>query len=237
MWDKYYMPTSATIGKKPQHSGGWILPNVVRSWLSPQDPRRNADLIFVLAGRESRKMYGLELFCHRLAPRILFSVARFEIRSFSKLPLPVPLDLLELASGVPPSERHYFVEFEEEKVLTERVRPGLFGTLTEMKSLASWLIEHPEIHSLLLISSGTHLRRLKICCRALLPVGIETVLISEEQSYLEVEKRSNISAESTIAIVSELLKVVVYRFLLLLRKRRLRRRPAEIKDLKNSDRP
>ncbi len=172
-------------------------------------------------------MYGLELFCQRLAPRILFSVSRFEIRSFSKLPLPVPLDLLELASGVPSSQRHYFVEFEEEKVLTEPVRPGLFGTLTEMKSLASWLIAHPEIHSVLLISSGTHLRRVKICCRALLPVGIESVLISEEQSSPEVKKRGNVPAESTIAVVSELLKVVVYRFLLLLRKnRRLRRRPA-----------
>jgi len=165
-------------------------------------------------------MYGLELYCQRLAPRILLSVARFEIRSFSKLPLPVPLDLLELASGVPPSQRHYFVQFEDGKVLTERVRPGQFGTLTEMKSLACWLIAHPEIHSVLLISSGTHLRRVKMCCRALLPVGIQSLLISEQQSSPEIKKGKNAPVESTIAVVFELLKVMAYRFLLLLRKNR-----------------
>jgi len=178
------------------------------------------DLIFVLAGRESRKLYGLELFCQRLAPRILLSVGRFEIRPFSKLPLPVPVDLLGMASRIPPPQRHYFVEFEGGKAAAEPIRPRRFGTLTEMESLASWLIAHPEIHSVLLISSAIHLRRVKMCCRALLPVGIESVLISAQESSPEVKKRRNIPVESTIAVISELLKVVVYRVLLLLRTNR-----------------
>ncbi len=178
------------------------------------------DLMFVLAGRESRKLYGLELFRQRLAPRILLSVGRFEIRSLSKLPLPVPVDLLGLADRIPPPQRHYFVEFERGKVLAEAIRPGRFGTLTEMESLASWLIAHPEIHSVLLISSAIHLRRVKMCCRALLPVGIESVLISAQESSPEVKKGRNIPVESTIAVISEILKVVVYRVLLLLRTNR-----------------
>jgi hypothetical protein len=199
-----------------RHASG----NLIRNWLSPVNPRRNTDLIFVLAGRESRKLYGLELFCQRLAPRILLSVGRFEIRSFSKLPLPAPVDLLGLASQVPPPQRHYFVEFEDGKVLAEPVRPGRFGTLTEMESLASWLTEHPKIHSVLFISSAIHLRRVKMCCQALLPVGIESVLISAQESSPEVNKRQNIPVESPIAVISELFKVAGYWVLLLLRENR-----------------
>jgi hypothetical protein len=125
-------------------------------------------MIFVLAGRVSRKEYGLELFRQGLSPRILFSVARFEIRRFSKMPLPVPLDLLKLAQGFVPPLRHFFVLFEKDTVQVEHVRPGRFGTLTEIASLARWLNANPQIHSLLIVSSTTHLRRLRLCCRSLL---------------------------------------------------------------------
>jgi len=46
----------------------------------------------------------------------LFSVGRFEIRRFSKLALPIQLDLLKLAQDVPPTQRHYFVLFQVENV-------------------------------------------------------------------------------------------------------------------------
>jgi hypothetical protein len=53
----------------------------------------------------------------------MFSVGRFEIRRFSKMRLPVPLDLLKLAQGVPPPERHYFAFFEGQEVRVEHVPP------------------------------------------------------------------------------------------------------------------
>ncbi len=139
----------------------------LHAWLSPAEAPRSTDLIFVLAGRVHRKEYALELFRQGLAPRILLSVGRFEIRRFSKMALPVPLDLLKVAQEVPPPQRHYFVFFEGQQVRAEHVPPGRFGTLTEIAALARWLEANPLIRSLLIVSSDSHLRRIRMCCRAL----------------------------------------------------------------------
>src|SRR5690242_7776529 len=45
-------------------------------------------LIFVLAGLEARKSYGLQLLSERAASIILLSVARFDIRKFPNLNVP-----------------------------------------------------------------------------------------------------------------------------------------------------
>src|SRR5712691_3572328 len=196
-----------------------LLPGL-HAWLSPADAARAADLIFVLAGQASRKHYALELFRQGLAPRLLFSVARFEIRRFSKMPLPVPLDLLELARDVPPPQRHFFVFFQHREVQVTPILPRRFGTLTEIASLARWLENNPEIHSLLIISNEAHLRRIGICSRSLLPRGREVVLLAVPRSISSsVEERSS-TIDSTRADVLEFLKVVVYRVLLALRRRR-----------------
>jgi hypothetical protein len=157
----------------------------LRSWLSPEDAPRNADLIFVLAGMVNRKEYALELFREGLAPRILFSVSRFEIRRFSRMALPVPLDLLKLAQEVPPPQRHYFVFFEGQKVHVEHVPPVRFGTLTEIKALARWLTENPDIRSILAVSSATHLRRIRMCCRSLLNPTLEMTYLATPQLMAE----------------------------------------------------
>jgi hypothetical protein len=180
---------------------------------SPQ----SADLIFVLAGRENRKQFGLELFNHGLAPRILFSVARFEIRRFSKLSLPVPLDLLEVASNVPPPQRHFFVLFGGHRVQVGRVQPGRFGTLTEIKSLVRWLEVHAEIHSLLIISSDTHLRRIRMCCQSLLGAKFKIELIAAPDTS-SGERES----ESVTAVLVEMLKTLLYWAILGLRRNWLR---------------
>lgn len=142
------------------------------------DAPRSADLIFVLAGRVNRKEYALELLRRGLAPRILFSISRFEIRRFSQMTLPVPLDLLQLAQEVPPRHRHYFVFFEAQKVRVEHVPPGRFGTFMEIKALARWLNESPHIRSVLVVSSDTHLRRIRMCCRSLLKATTSVALLA-----------------------------------------------------------
>ena len=152
-----------------------LLPRL-RAWLSPVDAPRQADLIFVLAGKVRRKEYALELSRQGLAPRILLSVGRFEIRRFSKMALPASLDLLKLAQEVPPSQRHYFVFFEGQEVRTQYVRPGRFGTLTEIDALARWLRENPDIRSVLVVSSDSHLRRIRMCCRSLLNGNVQLFL-------------------------------------------------------------
>jgi uncharacterized SAM-binding protein YcdF (DUF218 family) len=202
----------------------------LHNWLSPADPPRRADLIFVLAGRMHRKDYALALFRQGLAPRILISVGRFEIRRFSRMTLPVPLDLLGLAQEAPPPDRHYFVFFHGLEVRTEPVQPRRFGTLTEIDALARWLDAHPEIRSVLLVSSGTHLRRLRLCCRSLLSPGIELVFTAAPPSLpapaesLSSEGNKGIGqAEGKYAFAStpadllELLKLSIYWFLLKIR--------------------
>jgi uncharacterized SAM-binding protein YcdF (DUF218 family) len=196
----------------------------LHNWLSPADPLRGADLIFVLAGRMRRKDYALALFRQGLAPRILISVGRFEIRRFSRMPLPVPLDLLGLAQEVPPPNRHYFVFFHGQEARAELVQPRRFGTLTEIKALARWLDAHPEIRSLLLVSSDAHLRRLRLCCRSLLRPGIELVFIAAPAESVSSEGNRDIGlAEdkytfaSKVADLLELLKLSIYWFLLKIR--------------------
>jgi uncharacterized SAM-binding protein YcdF (DUF218 family) len=202
----------------------------LRTWLSPADAPCSADLIFVLAGKVHRKEYALELLRQGLASRILFSVGRFEIRRFSKMGLPVPLDLLKLAQEVLPPQRHYFAFFQGQEVRVEHVLPGRFGTLTEIDALAQWLSRNPEIRSVLIVSSDSHLRRIRMCCRTLLNANVELAFLaaplpsSEEsalatadpqQDHLQPEESSGF--ESAKGDLLELFKLVIYWVLLKIR--------------------
>jgi len=190
--------------------------------LSSADSARPADLIFVLAGRMSRKHYALQLFRKGLAPRLLFSVARFEIRRFSKMALPIQLDLLKLAQDVPPPQRHFFVLFQGGEYHVEHVQPRRFGTLTEIASLARWLDANPQVQSVILISNEAHLRRIRMCCRSLLPRGVEVALLAVPNSCADSTDQQNSTIESTGSDLLEFLKVLVYRVLLTLRPHRRR---------------
>jgi uncharacterized SAM-binding protein YcdF (DUF218 family) len=166
----------------------------LQAWLSPADAPHNADLIFVLAGKVHRKEYVLELFRQGLAPRLLFSVGRYEIRRFSQMPLPVPLDLLKIAQDVPPPQRHYFVLFQGQEARVQHVLPKRFGTLMEIDALARWLSENPDIRSVLVISSDTHLRRIRMCCRSLLDPKTELTFLAAPLA-LPVQPLSSVTAE------------------------------------------
>ena len=202
----------------------------LRAWLSPADAPRSADLIFVLAGRVHRKEYALELFRQGLAPRVLFSVGRFEIRRFSKMNLPAPLDLLKLAEEVAPRQRHYFVFFEGQEVRVEHVPPRRFGTLTEIEALRRWLGANVEIRSAIVISSDTHLRRIRMCCRSLLNPKTEMVFLAapfslpESQAPRAAESRQarlqpaeSSAAASVVEDLLELFKLAIYSVLLKMR--------------------
>jgi len=181
----------------------------LHDWLSPADLPRTADLIFVLAGRMNRKSYALELFHQRLASRILFSVARFEIRRFSNMALPTSFNLLKLAQDVPPAARHFFVLFENDEVVLEHIRPRRFGTLTEISALARWLQERVHISSLMIISSDTHLRRVRLCCRALLDPTLEVNFVASPETGSTVEPRKSRSV-SIARDLLELSKLLLY---------------------------
>src|SRR5579864_1732418 len=126
-------------------------------WLSPADNPGQGEVIFVLAGRQSRKLYALELFRQGAAGTLLMSVGRFEIRKFAQLSLPADINLQRIASATPPSLRHYFVSFHDGNAGVELVSSGRFGTLSEIQALARWLQARPQTGILLVVS------RARIC--------------------------------------------------------------------------
>jgi len=157
--------------------------NKIHRLLSVAQAPRTSDVLFVLAGGQQRKVYGLQLYSQGLAPQILLSVGRFEIRRFREMTIPYPpqsepIDLLAVAQTIPPAERHFFVAIERAVVTFERIAPGRLGTLREVRALAKWCTERPEITSLMMVSSGYHLRRTRMCCRALLPGRIRVTYVA-----------------------------------------------------------
>jgi len=183
------------------------------NWLSPADGPGQGDLIFVLAGRQSRKLYALELFRQALGGTLLMSVGRFEIRKFAQLPIPADVDLLQIASTTPPRLRHYFVRFQNGIGEAERVPRGRFGTLSEIQALAQWLEVRPQIGSVLVVSSGPHLRRVRACCRAILPARLQVSFAAAPESG-EVKPSTWLDRKWRALVLKEIPKLVIYRLVL-----------------------
>jgi len=180
-------------------------------WLACPDPPAHADAIFVLAGHKSRKVFAIQLLERGTAPCVLFSVGRFEIRRFPELGLPQTIDLLQMAQIIPPPQRHFFVLFENGQFIAQRIPVRALGTLSEIDALSDWLNFHPEVSSLLVVSSGPHLRRLRICCRALLPRSVKTRFLaaSEEISAQNPRPWWN-EAATRKSVLSEWIKIACY---------------------------
>jgi len=182
-------------------------------WLAASDPMQPSDVIFVLAGRECRKHFALELLREGWAPTLLLSVGRFEIRRFSNLELPTALDLLSIASGTEPRRRHYFVKIGAGTAQAQRIAVSRLGTLSEIRAFTEWLREHGSIRSATVVSSGFHLKRVRMCCRRLMPEGtsLNFVAVPDESRYLRGHWWWEPNARKLV--VSELLKIAIYQLL------------------------
>ncbi len=189
------------------------------AWLVRADPAVPADAIFVLAGLKARKVFAIQLLEKEFAPRVLFSVGRFEVLRFPELGLPPTIDLLQMAQRTPPPQRHFFVLFENQQFTVERIHVRTLGTLSEIDALADWLLAHPGISSLLVVSSGPHLRRLRMCCRRLLRRNVRC-------SFVATPEDSGDNDSNGKAILVECFKIACYSVLLpfweIVRPRRLR---------------
>jgi len=181
------------------------------NWLSRADPPARAEAIFALAGRKSRKVFAIDLLEQGMAPRLLFSVGRFEIRRFPELGLPQTIDLLQMAQSIPPPQRHFFVLFEKQQFTVQRIPVRMLGTLSEIDALVDWLGAHPQLSSLLVVSSGPHLRRLRLCRRVLLPRNLEIKFLAapEENAPPSPQNlRNDVSTRKMI--LTELVKIICY---------------------------
>jgi hypothetical protein len=168
----------------------------------------------------------LQLFREGRAPRLILSVARFEIRRFKDLPLPEPLDLLPVAEQVVPPKRHFFVIWDSVRKarIIERIRMRRWGTLREIEALAKYLEANRDVKSVLILTSGLHLRRVRMCCDALLPGEVEFKVVAapnDEGTAAPAvpgdDKKGN-QDDSFVATMRELAKLIVYRALLMSRK-------------------
>jgi hypothetical protein len=148
--------------QQPQPTSNRSFFHRLRNFLFQEDPPQPSDVIFVLAGRPERKVYGLQLFQEGIAPRLILSVGRFEVRKMDRLGFQ-GLNLRELTSRLPPGDRHFFIDIvaDSQRVIV-RSDAGK-GTCAELMSLSRYL-EPDRVNSLLLVSTSVHLGRVRHYC-------------------------------------------------------------------------
>src|SRR5713101_8528359 len=181
------------------------------NWLACADPVEHANAIFVLAGLKARKVFAIQLLVQGIASRVFFSFSWFEVRRFPELGLPQTIDLLQMARSIPPPQRHFFLLFESQQFTVQRIPVRALGTLSEIDALADWLSAHPQISALLVVSSGPHLRRLRICCRVLLPRNVKISFIAApEENAMPNQRNCRNDAPTRKIVLSEWIKIAGY---------------------------
>jgi uncharacterized SAM-binding protein YcdF (DUF218 family) len=125
---------------------------------------RPADCIFVLAGKEERKAYGIKMWRFGYAPQLILSIGRFEGRKFDALGLESDGGLVTQVEKIPPKKRHFFVWMDRQDAICTAVGKAYFGTRSEARELAKYLRNLP-VRSLLVVSSPAHLRRVSLAFR------------------------------------------------------------------------
>ena len=182
-------------------------------WLAVADTCQKSDVIFVLAGREQRKHFAFKLFREGWAPTLLISVGRFEIRRFGTLGLSSSLDLPAVAATTEPRLRHYFVTVRAGETEVQKIPFSHFGTLREIRAFSNWVREHPAVRSVMIVSSGFHLKRVRMCCRRLMPEGVKLCFVSaaEEGRFFFTHWWRHASARKLV--LSEVVKLAAYKVL------------------------
>lgn len=157
--------------------------NGLCDFLALNDFPSQSDLIFVLAGRPERKTYGLQLFRQGIAPRIILSVGRFEVRQMDEFGFQ-DLKLREMVTRIAPAERHFFIELSKNSRTVMPAAIKRAGTFNELSALAAYLSKQ-TVSSIILVSTSIHLRRIRWCCErisGLRQMDISFVPVPEELS-------------------------------------------------------
>lgn len=178
-------------------------------------PGSRADAIFVFAGSQERKEFGVQMWRRGDAPVLVVSVGRFDWRRYRLLGLPGD-DALRLAvERVPPPERHFLVVAEGTDASVIEVPLHRFGTRNEARALAA-LVEGRGWKRVIVISSAFHLRRVALTVgRALRGSGVAAAyaaLPAERDRY-----RAGLwwrSPRGIRFVLGEFLKLAIYRILL-----------------------
>ncbi len=175
----------------------------------------NGDCIFVFAGRPQRKYYALNLWKSGYAKRIIFSVGRYEWRSFFQLGIEDDGGLAVLVQQTPPRRRHFFVCMTNKETKSFLINRRKLGTMSEVIALADY-IQKEDIRNLIIVSSAFHLRRTTETLRRfcpdstlrIIPVAVPDELLPDtRRKWWAMKKSSSL-------ILSEYIKYISYKFFL-----------------------
>jgi hypothetical protein len=179
-------------------------------WLDCGDEFSYSDLVFVHAGAKQRKLVALDLYSQGKIRSLLLSMTPGEAHNFAALKWPVPLEVVEAALSQPVDKQHAFVWVESGSVTVDRAPLGTFGTLSEVYQLDRWLHKHGGFSSVLMVSTAPHLRRVRMCCRAILPGSI-IVRLSAIPAYGYWDRNKWWSFGRTrLAVLLEFPKLLLY---------------------------
>ena len=179
-------------------------------WLDCSDGFCDSDLVFVHAGAKQRKVVSLGLYSQGKVRSLLLSMTPGDTHNFAALKWPVPLEVLEAALSKPAIPQHAFVWLESGNVTVDRVPLRTFGTLSEVCQLNRWLRKHGGFRSVLMISTAPHLRRVRMCCRAILPASISVRLTAiPAYGYWDRNKWWSFG-RTRVAVLLELPKLLIY---------------------------
>jgi uncharacterized SAM-binding protein YcdF (DUF218 family) len=176
--------------------------HLIASFLNISQPPQKVDTIFVLAGRENRKAYGIKLWKQGFASELILSVDRFEWRRFYDLGLASDGGLRQLVESTPPEKRHFFVRFRGHEAEAHLIFKLRYGTLSEAQALGN-LLRASAPTSLMVISNPAHLRRAGVAFRHSFR-GLTTKLIF-------VATPADKAPGSAVAIWTEFAKYLFYR--------------------------
>jgi len=191
--------------------------------LTLNDPVRDADLIFVIAGRMERKQYGLQLFKAGWTPKLILSIGRFEVSKMSRLNLNGIKELIMLRDQTPPQERHFFLTVDASGIGTEKVRLRRWSTYGEVLALRS-LLENKNVRRVIVISTDIHLRRLAFTLEKVfrnMPVEFLFCPVPFPLTSLRKEKWWA-TAEDRHFVLKEMMKLVGYWIILSMPARAIR---------------
>ena len=92
---------------------------------------------------------------------------------------------------------------------------GWFGTFSEIRAFSDWLKADPSVRSVMVGSSGFHVRRVRMCCRNLICASPKLMFVSvpEEDSGFRGNWWRNAMARKMV--LTELAKLPVYKVLVL----------------------
>lgn len=200
----------------------------LRQHLVLTDNLVKGDLIFVLAGHPNRKVFGARLFREGWAPRVLMSTGDPPfIAGLLENEVPphsgnsqVWRQLHDMAARRSFPQGHYFAYLDGEEWSVTTIPVRWFGTLSEIKALADWLKRRSLLRSVLVVSSGIHLKRVQMCCRRLLPrsCAVRTIAVTVDNAdFTSPQVRPE--RDGLSRVIAEWGKIVLYRVLLVFHQR------------------